>query len=70
MLTEGMAKRITPDFLKTESASGLILATAALAAIALANSPWAHVYFGFVGEAFTVQLGAFTETLSIIDWVK
>jgi NhaA family Na+:H+ antiporter len=65
-----MAKRITLDFLKTESASGLILATAALAAIALANSPWAHVYFGFIGEPFTVQLGAFTETLSIIDWVK
>ncbi|THD64564.1 MAG: Na+/H+ antiporter NhaA [Phenylobacterium sp.] len=65
-----MAKRITLDFLKTESASGLILATAALAAIALANSPWAHIYFGFIGEPFTVQLGAFTETLSIIDWVK
>ncbi|WP_293367470.1 Na+/H+ antiporter NhaA [Phenylobacterium sp.] len=70
MLTEAMAKRITLDFLKTESASGLILATAALAAIALANSPWAHIYFGFIGEPFTVQLGAFTETLSIIDWVK
>ncbi|HEX3363853.1 Na+/H+ antiporter NhaA [Phenylobacterium sp.] len=70
MLTQAMAKRITLDFLKTESASGLILATAALAAIALANSPWAHVYFGFIGEPFTVQLGAFTETLSIIDWVK
>ena len=70
MLTEAMAKRITLDFLKTESASGLILAIAALAAIALANSPWAHVYFGFIGEPFTVQLGAFTETLSVIDWVK
>ena len=70
MLTQAMAKRITLDFLKTESASGLILATAALAAIALANSPWAHVYFGFIGQPFTVQLGAFTETLPIIDWVK
>jgi NhaA family Na+:H+ antiporter len=70
MLTQAMAKRITLDFLKTESASGLILATAAIAAIALANSPWAHVYFGFIGQPFTVQLGAFTETLSIIDWVK
>jgi NhaA family Na+:H+ antiporter len=70
MLTEAMAKRITLDFLKTESASGLILAIAAIAAIVLANSPWAHVYFGFIGEPFTVQLGAFTETLPIIDWVK
>lgn len=70
MLTEAMARRITLDFLKTESASGLILAAAALAAIALANSPWAHIYFGFIHEAFTVQLGAFTETLPIGDWVK
>lgn len=70
MLTQAMAKRITLDFLKTESASGLVLAIAALAAIALANSPWAHVYFGFIGAPFTVQLGAFTETLPIIDWVK
>jgi len=70
MLTEVMARRITLDFLKTESASGLILATAALAAIALANSTWAHVYFGFIHEAFTIQLGAFTETLPVVDWVK
>src|SRR5258708_1960666 len=70
MLTEAMAKRITLDFLKTESASGVILAAAAVAAIALANSPWAHAYFGFIAEPFTVQLGAFTETLSILDWVK
>jgi NhaA family Na+:H+ antiporter len=65
-----MAKRITLDFLKTESASGLILACAALAAIALANSPWAHSYFGLITAPFTVQLGAFTETLPVIDWVK
>ena len=70
MLTEAMAKRITLDFLKTESASGVILAAAALAAIALANSPWARGYFGFIAEPFTVQLGAFTETLSVLDWVK
>jgi NhaA family Na+:H+ antiporter len=70
MLTEAMAKRITLDFLKTESASGAILAAAAVAAIALANSPWAHGYFGFIAEPFTIQLGAFTETLSILDWVK
>jgi NhaA family Na+:H+ antiporter len=70
MLTEAMAKRMTLDFLKTESASGAILAAAALAAIALANSPWAHLYFGFIAEPFTVQLGAFTETLPAVDWVK
>ena len=70
MLTEAMAKRITLDFLKTESASGLILATAALAAIVLANSPWAHAYFGFIHQPFTIEIGAFTETLPVGDWVK
>jgi NhaA family Na+:H+ antiporter len=70
MLTEAMARRITLDFLKTESASGVILATAALAAIALANSTWSHVYFGFIREPFTIQFGAFTETLAVLDWVK
>ncbi len=70
MLTEVMAKRITLDFLKTESASGLILATAALAAIVLANSPWAYAYFGFIHQPFTIEIGAFTETLPVGDWVK
>jgi NhaA family Na+:H+ antiporter len=70
MLTEAMAKRITLDFLKTESASGVILASAALAAIALANSPWAGAYFAFIHEPFTIEIGAFTETLPVLDWVK
>jgi NhaA family Na+:H+ antiporter len=70
MLTGAMAKRITLDFLKTEAASGLILATAALAAIALANSPWAGAYFAFIHEPFTIEIGAFTETLPVLDWVK
>jgi NhaA family Na+:H+ antiporter len=70
MLTDAMAKRITLDFLKTESASGAVLAAAAIAAIALANSPWAHLYFGFIEQPFTIQLGAFTETLPVADWVK
>jgi len=65
-----MAKRITADFLKTESASGLILALAAFAAIVLANSPWADSYFGFIGAPFTLQIGGFRETLPVLDWVK
>ena len=65
-----MAKRITLDFLKTESASGIILAAAALSAIVLANSPWAGAYFGFIGAKFTIQLGGFVETHSVLDWIK
>ncbi|CAN5886022.1 Na+/H+ antiporter NhaA [soil metagenome] len=65
-----MARRITLDFLKTEAASGMILAGAALAAIVLANSPWREGYFAFIGHAFTIHVGAFDETHSILDWVK
>jgi NhaA family Na+:H+ antiporter len=70
MLTEAMAKRITLDFLKTESASGAILAAAAALAILLANSRWAGAYFGFIEHPITVQVGAFHETLSVLAWVK
>jgi NhaA family Na+:H+ antiporter len=70
MLTGAMAKRITLDFLKTEAASGMILAGAALAAIALANSPWSDAYFGFIHAPFTIEIGAFHETLPVLDWVK
>ncbi|HEY0437472.1 MAG TPA: Na+/H+ antiporter NhaA [Phenylobacterium sp.] len=70
MLTEAMARRITLDFLKTESASGAVLVAAAALAIALANSRWAGAYFGFLAGPFTVQLGGFRETLSVLDWVR
>lgn len=65
-----MPKRITLDFLKTESASGLILAGAAAAAIAVANSPGDGLYFRFLQAPFTIQIGGFSETLSVSDWVK
>ena len=65
-----MAKRITLDFLRTESASGMILAAAAVVAIVLANSPWAGAYFGFIEAPFTIQVGSFVETHSILDWIK
>jgi NhaA family Na+:H+ antiporter len=70
MLTEAMAKRITLDFLKTESASGAILGGAAAAAILLANSPLSETYFGFIEHPVTLQVGAFHETLSVLEWVK
>jgi NhaA family Na+:H+ antiporter len=65
-----MATRITLDFLRTERGSGVILAAAAALAIALANSRWAPDYFGFIGQPFTVQLGAFRETLSVLEWAR
>jgi Na+:H+ antiporter, NhaA family len=64
-----MARRITLDFLKTESAAGLLLALAALAALAAANSPWADAYFALIERPIPVQLAAFHETRSLARWV-
>jgi len=65
-----MTRRITLSFLKTEAASGVILALAALAALGLANSPWSIRYFDFIGQPFTLQVGDFRATESVLTWVK
>src|ERR1700742_4254331 len=65
-----LSRRPTLEFLKTEAASGLILAAAALAALVLANSPWASDYFGFIHAPFSVRIGPFQETADVLDWVK
>jgi NhaA family Na+:H+ antiporter len=65
-----MAKRITLDFLRTESAAGAVLAAAALAGILMANSPGDGLYFRFLRAPFTVQIGGFVEIHSVLDWVK
>jgi NhaA family Na+:H+ antiporter len=65
-----LSRRPTLEFLKTEAASGLILAAAALAALVLANSPWASDYFGFIHTPFSVRIGPVEETADVLDWVK
>jgi NhaA family Na+:H+ antiporter len=65
-----LSRRPTLEFLKTEAASGLILASAALAALVLANSPWAADYFGFIHAPLTVRIGPFEESADVLDWVK
>ncbi len=65
-----MTRRSTLEFLRTETASGLVLALAALLALVVANSPWAPDYFELIGSPFTVAFGAFSQTLSVSEWVK
>ena len=65
-----MSRRPTLEFLKTEAASGLILAAAAFAALILANSPWASDYFSFIHAPLSVRIGAFEETADLLNWVK
>ncbi len=65
-----MAPRATLDFLKTEAAGGVVLGIGALAALIWANSPYSAVYFGLIHARFSIQIGAFAETLALRDWVR
>jgi Na+:H+ antiporter, NhaA family len=70
MLTEAMARRLTLDFLKTETASGIILTSAALLAVVLANSPWSDAYFNFIKHEIPIQIGSFYEVKPVYRWIK
>lgn len=65
-----MARKLTLDFLKTEAASGSALALAAIAAVAIANSPWAGDYFTWLKSYHVLQIGPIRLQESISDWIK
>ena len=65
-----MALRATLDFLKTEAGGGAALGIGALTALVWANSPYAHLYFGLIDARFSIQIGAFDETLALRDWIS
>jgi len=65
-----MSRRSTLEFLKTETGSGLLLALAALAAVILANSPWAWAYTALTKHNVLVQFGPFVQEMSVSGWVK
>ncbi|HEX3918622.1 MAG TPA: Na+/H+ antiporter NhaA [Caulobacteraceae bacterium] len=63
-------RRPTLDYLRTESGSGLVLATAAVAALGLANSRIAADYGALLALPVPVTVGAFSETMSLAGWVR
>lgn len=65
-----MVRRLTLDFLKTETASGGILVLAAIAALLVANSPWSAEYFAWLKSTYAVQVGPFRVEDSITGWIK
>lgn len=65
-----MARKITLDFLKTEAASGAALGLAALAALLIANSPWAGDYFYWLKSIHALQVGPIRLELTISEWIK
>lgn len=65
-----MTRRITLDFLKTETASGSVLALAAVAALLVANSPWSADYYAWLKAHHVIQLGPIRLDRTLSDWVK
>jgi NhaA family Na+:H+ antiporter len=58
------------QFLATESASGIILIAAALAAFIWANSPWAEAYAHLQHVEVGITVGSFSLHLSLAHWVN
>lgn len=65
-----MTRRLTFDFLKTEAASGVVLAVAAVAALILANSPWSSDYFAWLKSVHALEVGPIRLEETIAEWIK
>lgn len=65
-----MAQRqLLKDF-NLDVVGGVFLGLAALAALCVANSPLAPLYFGWLKSEHTLTVGAFTTTMSMSYWIK
>jgi NhaA family Na+:H+ antiporter len=65
-----VARKLTLDFLKTETASGAVLGLAALAALVVANSPLSEAYFAWLKSEQLFQAGPLRLELSVSEWIK
>jgi NhaA family Na+:H+ antiporter len=65
-----MARASTLEFLKTESGAGVVLGVGALAAIVLANSPWAAWYFHFIDYRIPIRVASFDQNRSVLSWTR
>ncbi|MEM1052351.1 MAG: Na+/H+ antiporter NhaA [Pseudomonadota bacterium] len=58
------------DFLKQESAGGVVLIAAAALALLIANSPLADAYFGTLATKLNVSFGDFAINKSLLLWIN
>ncbi len=58
------------DFLKQESAGGIVLIVSALLALIVANSPLADAYFGTLNTKLNVSFGNFEINKGLILWIN
>ena len=64
------ARETLQDFLKLESAGGILLAVAAALALVLANTPLAGAYQGLLDIAVTVKVGGFGVDKALLLWIN
>ncbi|MFT7306936.1 MAG: NhaA family Na+:H+ antiporter, partial [Candidatus Azotimanducaceae bacterium] len=57
-------------FLKTESASGIILMFAAVCAMIMANSPFGHIYDLLLDTPVEVRVGTLTIAKPLLLWIN
>jgi NhaA family Na+:H+ antiporter len=67
---KGVLPRLISDFMKTESASGIVMIAFAVLALIAANSPWSGLYKEFINTSigFGINEAAAAEPLKV--WVK
>lgn len=58
------------EFIKLESAAGIILVVAALLALLVANSPLSHVYDLFLSTHFEIRIGTFSIDKALLLWIN
>ena len=58
------------DFLRQESAGGIVLIVAAALALVIANSPFAPAYFSTLSTKLTVSYGSFAIDKALLLWIN
>jgi Na+:H+ antiporter, NhaA family len=58
------------DFMKLESAGGVLLLAAAILAMLIANSPLAHLYDALLDTTVAFQIGALSIEKPFLLWVN
>ena len=64
------ASRALRDFVALESAGGILLALAAAAALALANSPLTFLYAAFLDTPVEVRVASFQIAKPLLLWIN
>ena len=57
-------------FIQHEAAAGVLLLLAAIAALALENSPWRWIYDALLGTRVTVGIGALLLYKPLLLWIN